>query len=179
MVYVINKRNKQRSKAMERHIAKYFSGFDADGNVLKGSRVPMSGSGSLKGDCIVPYDEFRNIYVECKLTEKRLLRIQQAWLAKILKEQQEMRCFMAMLVIHFMHTSPYYCLIPEKSIQRLEYDKRKSLARGSTVREVFTAKTIPISYPLFSEWQLPVWIQTLHGKWFVMKHDDCKTMLEN
>lgn len=178
-----NKLNKQRSKSMERYIANYFSQniVDMEGiqKQLKGSRVPMSGSGSLKGDCIVPYDEFRSILIECKLTSKPILRIQQAWLEKLLKEQEDMRCFMSMLVVHFMNTSLYYCLIPKKSISRFEYDKRKSVTVNRTYSDTFEGKSIPFEHKWVKKEKPPFWIQTQHGKWYILDHEDCKTLLEN
>lgn len=57
----IAKDNKARSQRMEREVAQ----------LTKGKRVPMSGGGQIKGDVITPLDEFRTIFIECKLSAKQ------------------------------------------------------------------------------------------------------------
>jgi hypothetical protein len=91
------KKNKDRSRRQEQRVAKLFGG----------NRVPMSGAGSIKGDVMIPYDEYRNIYVECKLTEKDTMRIPVSWLQKIEEEAKAMRCIFGILVISFLHGKDY------------------------------------------------------------------------
>ena len=70
-----NRLNKQRSKAMERRVAKY----------LNGDRTPLSGAGASKGDVMVPFANRPGRYlIECKLTEQMhggepCIKIRKAW----------------------------------------------------------------------------------------------------
>lgn len=95
--------NKARAKTMEKNVAR----------ILKGNRVPMSGSGAIKGDCIVPLDKYRSIYVECKLTAQEQLSLQTAWLSKAIAEARAMRCVFPILVYKFHRSHFYYVLVPE------------------------------------------------------------------
>lgn len=88
--------NRQRGAAMERRIARE----------LRGNRVPMSGAGAIKGDCTVPLDEHRSIYVECKLTSRKkenqyAFVIPHLWFSKIEFEAKAMRTVFGILVIHW------------------------------------------------------------------------------
>ena len=162
-----NNINRQRSKAMERSVARYFGGV----------RVPMSGSGGLKGDCIVPYDTYRNIYVECKHASSKKIRVQQAWLEKISRETKDMRCFLGMLVVHYLYTRCYLCLVPEECITRMAIDKQKRFV-FSVQDQVHDLKSFVIDYTVLKRQKLPEWIQTQHGNWLMLEHVQMKRFLE-
>lgn len=88
----IARTNKRNSRKQEKRLAEYFGG-----NV-----VPLSGSGNIKGDIIIPFDDMRNIYGECKLTKKDTLSVEHAWLDKIRAEYRLMRCMFGVLLITFI-----------------------------------------------------------------------------
>lgn len=149
--------NKARSKTQERRIAAYF----------KGSRVPMSGSGSIKGDCVIPLDEYRSIYVECKLTEKDKIMLQTEWLEKINKDTKSMRCVYGILVISFMrHKEDYVCL-PMDMAQKLGILTLPT--KDGIIEKSFTVHRI---LPVFS-------IHTNHGIWSFCEKADLKKALES
>lgn len=87
------KKNKQRSRTQEQQIARYFAG----------NRVPMSGAGNIKGDVLIPYDTYRTIYVECKLTEKDAYYIPKSLFNEIETNAQNGRCICGFLVIKYLH----------------------------------------------------------------------------
>jgi hypothetical protein len=155
----INKRNKKRARQMEQRVARF----------LKGNRVPMSGSGTLKGDCFVPFDEYRTIYVECKLTEKDSLKIVQTWLTKILQVSVAMRCLFGILVIHFVGYAGDWVLIHESDTIKFN----NPIADGIDVWEtVYEKKAINMTRTFTSK--TPIWIQTLSGKWLILTLSDFK-----
>ena len=101
-----NKRNKDRSKSMERRIAQF----------LGGNRVPMSGAGSLKGDGLVYFD--RGLYIiECKSSsmitnQKRpKMRINFEWLTKLESDVRAMRARFGILVMHYHRTRHNYVVM--------------------------------------------------------------------
>ena len=149
--------NKARSKTQERRIAAYF----------KGSRVPMSGSGSIKGDCVIPLDEYRSIYVECKLTEKDKIQLQTEWLEKINKDTKSMRCVYGILVISFMrHKEDYVCL-PMDMAQKLGILTLPT--KDGIIEKSFTVHRL---LPAYS-------IHTNHGIWSFCEKADLKKALES
>lgn len=100
----INALNKARSRAMETKIAKYLTV-----DTLDTSRTPMSGAmKQYKGDCIGYYSGGK-FMVECKLTQAQdkdeipILKIEQAWLAKMHEEAKSIRAKFAVLIVHFVH----------------------------------------------------------------------------
>lgn len=117
----IAKTNKQRAKVMERRVA----------NTLNGKRIPMSGAGYLKGDCIVylPYDVGFFI-IECKLREsyrsKIFINIPMHWLEKLDKDTRSMNAKFGILVIHYHGYTGDYAFIKKKDIQYLETLTQKS-----------------------------------------------------
>jgi Holliday junction resolvase len=155
----INARNKTRSRQMEMRVARY----------LKGNRVPMSGSGSLKGDCFVPYDEYRTIYVECKLTEKGAFYIYQKWLEKMLRESNAMRCVFPILVIHFVGDSQNRDLvfIPESAVTWMENQTGHVLA-DQIESDGFSYEKDRIIIWNNRETRSPAYYKTLHGEWLLL-----------
>jgi len=146
------KLNKDRSRRQEQKIAGYF----------KGRRVPMSGSGTMKGDIRIPFDEYRDIYGECKFTVKDLLNIQTKWLAKIQEETRTERCMFGVLVISFYRHSNDYVLISPEGTGIL----RKHLGDGifdaiPTFGTAYTSKTIPVGRTP----DVKRYVQTPHGVW--------------
>ena len=161
----INAKNKARAKAMEQRIAKY----------LNGNRVPMSGSGTLKGDCFVPFDEYRTIYVECKLTEKEKITMYQAWLEKVDVESKAMRCIFGMIVVHFIMQRGDYTFIPVRVIPLLQrYDPY--FAKDVPVHGLVYEK-LGIEFRRTMTANVPVIIQTLHGNWLIIELSALKDVL--
>ena len=83
---------------MELRIAKY----------LKGHRVPMSGAGSIKGDCLVITDKCGQIYIECKYTAathvdtgEPIIRLDFKWLDKMQRDAEIMRSRFPALVFRY------------------------------------------------------------------------------
>jgi len=105
----IAKDNKARSQRMEREVAQ----------LTKGKRVPMSGGGQIKGDVIAPLDEFRTIFIECKLSAKQdkklgaVLQVRYEWLQKMREDARAMHCVFAMLAIKYHGFGEIWCFIPE------------------------------------------------------------------
>jgi hypothetical protein len=106
----IARTNKRKSREQERRLAKYFGG-----NV-----VPLSGSGNIKGDIIIPFDDTRNIYGECKMTIKDTLSVEHAWLAKIRGEYKGMRCMFGVLIVSFEKPIQDFVLISPEGLTILE-----------------------------------------------------------
>ncbi len=94
----INKRNKDRSRAMETRIA----------HLLDGSRVPSSGAGALKGDVVAP-SPLGDFLVECKLSQRedrngiQHFTLELPWLTKIRKEARESKPRRAFGVVVFRY----------------------------------------------------------------------------
>lgn len=153
---------------MESRVAKY----------LNGNRVPMSGSGSLKGDCYVPYDEYRTIYIECKLTQSDVMRVPQTWLEKIEEETLSMRCVCGILVIHFVGSQTDYCFISEGGINKLQKLSGIPVVGDATIHDhVYDRKTIPLSKHFLKE-HIPTWIKTQHGLWLGLHLASIKSFLD-
>jgi hypothetical protein len=91
-----NNTNKSRSKSQERAVAKF----------LGASRVPMSGSGMLKGDGIWNSPKGLIIY-ECKYSSVHhaifghTLRIQYHWIPKLESDAASMKASLYFLIVHF------------------------------------------------------------------------------
>lgn len=131
------KLNKQRATRMEKDIAKY----------LKGNRVPMSGSGSIKGDCIVPFDEYRSIYVECKFTEKDTKKVPITWLEKIRKDTISMRCVFGILVIQWLRNPTRIVLLSEEALKYVpisiaHFESFEYTAKSLAVQSTWYDRTI-------------------------------------
>lgn len=158
----IAKRNKDRSRRQEQRIAKY----------LSGNRVPMSGSGAIKGDCIVPFDEYRSIFVECKFTEKDILKVYVPWLDKIIEDSRSMRAMFGILVISFYrHSNDYVLISPLGMIQLRKYLGDEIFDAIPTFATAYTANTIPIGRTP----DVKRYLQTPHGVWL---HTDLKNLKE-
>lgn len=102
-----NRLNRQRSKAMERRIAKY----------LGGDRTPQSGAGTSKGDVVVPFlNRPGRFLIECKLTElwrygEPCIAISKAWLRKIHEEAKQTRALFGVLIFRYHGRTDDYMLI--------------------------------------------------------------------
>lgn len=141
--------NKSRARSMEKTVAR----------MLSGNRVPMSGSGAIKGDCIVPLDQYRSIYVECKLTAQETLRLETAWLSKAKAESKAMRCVFPILVYHFHRSHDYYVLVPEDAQAFITLHTTHGIGRIDYVN----AKAMPVT----PEWaKRTVEIDTSSGIWY-------------
>ena len=111
----INRLNRQRSKTMERYIAKR----------LGGNRVLMSGAGYIKGDVTIPY-KGSTFLIECKLTESvhkyfgPSMHIPFNWLTKIEYESRAMRSLFGLLIIKYHNVSGHYVFMP---VDKLHYLK--------------------------------------------------------
>lgn len=132
--------NKNRGKAMEHRIAK----------LLKGNRVMMSGAGSIKGDCIIPFDEHRTYYVECKLTARKdgrtLFTIPHEWFYKIDRESYAMRSVFGILVIHWHNLKEDWVFIRQDKIHFIEELKDVSLQHWITpLKETGEMKKVKIT----------------------------------
>lgn len=148
----IAKRNKDRSRRQEQRIAKY----------LSGNRVPMSGSGAIKGDCVVPFDEYRSIFVECKFTEKDTMKIYIPWLDKIIEDGRTMRAMFGILVISFYrHTNDYVLISPQGVVQLRKYLGDETFDAIPTHATAYTGNTIPVNKTP----EVCRYIQTPHGVW--------------
>lgn len=152
---------------MEQRIAK----------LLKGSRVPMSGSGTLKGDCFVPLDEYRTIYVECKLTQNEMMIMPQKWFFKIQQEAKAMRCVFGILVVHFVSESGDWVLIPEHGVRRLEQELEELLPVHSIHETVYSKKGIAMRRNFFIE-NPYTWLQFEEGLWTIMPLLDFSQVLQ-
>ena len=105
------KLNKSRSRTMERNVAKK----------LGGNRVPMSGSGMLKGDGLVYFS--RGLYIiECKFSALRMdevhglkpkMRFDYRWLKKLDEDVAAMKARFGILVIQYHQHSDYYVFLKE------------------------------------------------------------------
>lgn len=104
----VSKQIRQRSSAMERDVARY----------LIGRRVPMSGAGSMKGDCEVETDKIGRIFIECKYSASHhplygpRVRINFRWFDKMHRDAVSMKARFAALVIkyHDQRLSQYVIL---------------------------------------------------------------------
>jgi hypothetical protein len=120
-IRAINAKNKSRSADMERRVMKY----------LKGRRVPMSGSGSIKGDGQL-YCDKGYVYIECKMSaalgnKGPIMRISFTWLFELAKYSKVMCAAINALVYH-CHKSRLekdYVLMPVDIYQKLTGDMDK------------------------------------------------------
>jgi hypothetical protein len=133
-----NRLNKQRSKAMERRVAKY----------LAGDRTPLSGAGASKGDVVVPFTTRPGRYlVECKLTEQfamgqPCIKISKLWLKKIQQEAEQMRALFGVLVIHYHNHTPDFVIIRGIDLAKVcSLDALKTEARFVLNKPI---KTVPL-----------------------------------
>lgn len=101
-----NAENKRRGKEMERRVMKF----------LKGNRVPMSGSGSIKGDGQI-FSKFGYILVECKCSTavnaagEQRLRVDFRWLQKMEIEAKIMNARFPVLIIHHQGAKQDYVIV--------------------------------------------------------------------
>lgn len=161
----IAKRNKERSRRQEQRIAKY----------LSGNRVPMSGSGQIKGDCIVPFDEYRSIYVECKFTEKEQLQVQFAWLTKIQEDAKSMRAMFGILVMSFYrHSNDYVLISPEGMIQLRKYLGAEKFNTILTWETAYKGKAMTVG----KNPEVRRYVNTPHGIWLHTNLQKLKEWLE-
>jgi hypothetical protein len=78
--------------------------------LLGGHRVPMSGAGSIKGDCVVNTDKCGQIYIECKYSAGKdqrgnpRIRLDFRWLDKMAQDARYMRSKFAVLIFRFHDT---------------------------------------------------------------------------
>lgn len=106
-IKAINAQNKQRGRQMEQRVMKF----------LKGNRVPMSGSGSIKGDGQI-FSRFGYILVECKCSAgtnsagEQKLRVLFKWLEKMQLEAKIMGAKFSVLIIHHHDAKQDYVIIP-------------------------------------------------------------------
>lgn len=101
---------------MELRIAKYLSGH----------RVPMSGAGSIKGDCMVITDKCGQVFIECKYSagmssgEPRI-RIDFKWFPKMQRDAESMRSRFAALIFRYHDTRlSDYVIIPISVFERYD-----------------------------------------------------------
>jgi hypothetical protein len=113
-VRAINNKNKARARAMETRVMKR----------LGGTRVPMSGSGQMKGDGIVngPLGMY---LVECKCSAMQdrdgngVLRFDYRWVTKLAAEVKAMRAVFGIFVLHHHQVSGDTVVMTEALYQRL------------------------------------------------------------
>lgn len=92
-----NMQSKRRAAEMERFVAKF----------LGGNRIPMSGAGTMKGDCDVVTDKIGKVFIECKysaqIDAKRgpMVRITYQWLDKMHKDALTMHAKFAALIFRY------------------------------------------------------------------------------
>lgn len=104
-----NNENKRRARQMEQRVAKY----------LKGNRIPMSGAGSIKGDCMVMRDRLGMILIECKTSAavdkygNPQIRIDFRWLEKLAKDVKSTNAKMGVLVFHYKDGRTDYVIVDD------------------------------------------------------------------
>jgi len=109
-----NAKNKQRGRDMELRIMRY----------LKGNRVPMSGSGSIKGDGQL-FCDHGYVLVECKHSALSKahgpeIRIVFNWLTKMQEQGGYMKASLSVLVFHFHYARMKdYAIVTLKDFQRI------------------------------------------------------------
>lgn len=108
----IAKTNKDRSRRMEQRVAK----------AIGGNRVPMSGAGSIKGDCIVS-TPVGLVAVECKYTaavaaNEPTMTVMKTWFPKLESDVQAVGAAFGILVIHYHNISTDFVFIPERVAHR-------------------------------------------------------------
>ena len=131
----------------------------------------MSGSGSIKGDCVIPFDDMRSIYVECKFTEKDRLSVKQEWLVKIQAEAVQMRCMFGILVVSFLRHANDYVLISPLGCGIL--DRYMAIEYPMIRATAYAGK----SFPLIRDDMKPCRINTLHGTWYLTTLDVFRSYL--
>lgn len=164
----INRLNKSRARAMERRVAQY----------LKGNRVPMSGSGTLKGDCFVPFDEYRTIYVECKLTQSYQMAMDQKWFYKVQEETKSMRCVFGIFVIHFFGNGGDTVLLSDDAVEKFHALSGIDISEGAEVWEKeYRAKYVCIPREFF-RLKPKTWIDVNEGLWLGLPLSEFREHLE-
>lgn len=139
-----NRLNRQRSKAMERRIAKY----------LGGDRTPQSGAGNSKGDVTVLFANRPGRYViECKLTELfdkhgPSISISKAWLSKIHLEAQQMSAVFGMLVYRYHGRQDDYVLIKSSDLRKVYKNADASSIESGIVLDFSKSKAKTFAMPI-------------------------------
>lgn len=92
----IMQQSRRRSREMELRVARYLSGH----------RVPMSGAGSMKGDCEVITDKVGKIFIECKYSARmivggKVIRIDYRWFDKMTKDAISMKAKFPALIFRY------------------------------------------------------------------------------
>lgn len=102
-----NNQNKRRARQMELRVAK----------VLRGNRVPMSGAGSIKGDCMIISERLGMILVECKTSASRnaaglsQIRIDFRWLTKLDQDVRATHAKLGVLIFHYHDARSDYVIV--------------------------------------------------------------------
>lgn len=185
----INKTNRERSKRMERAVARY----------LKGRRTAMSGGGYDKSDCYIPLpNEAGHYLVECKYSEAGYSKgcsqiyIPFSWLDKMQREAIAMRARFAVLCVHY-HYAPeveHFIFIREGDIAILEsITGRKYVLSGTEIdARYFVSREIKKGYNAVrshlvesmgkAEGMPHCYIRIHTGRYLVLYLSNFKTMLE-
>lgn len=117
-----NNESKRRSREMELRIAKE----------LRGHRVPMSGAGSIKGDCLVTTDKVGQILIECKYsaaqhhTGSPRVRFDFKWFDKLARDVESMvgTRFGAVIFRYHGKRLSDYAIIPVSVFERYDDPSR-------------------------------------------------------
>lgn len=126
----INAQNKRRGKQMERRVMKE----------LGGTRVPMSGSGSIKGDGMIMHPRIGYIFVECKMSAamdargKQRLNVSYSWFDTMDVQASVMNARFPILVIHHHDATQDYVIV------RSDYFE-KYVTPGVLIEPVFEIDT--------------------------------------
>lgn len=123
-----SKRIRARSGQMERNVATF----------LLGRRVPMSGAGSMKGDCEVETDKIGRIFIECKYSAgtdnmgSPRIRIDFRWFDKMREDAVKMKARFAALVFQY-HDVRFakYVIISTDVLQK--YDSLERLVGAAVI----------------------------------------------
>lgn len=115
----INRKNKSRSKAQERDLAKR----------LSGDRTPMSGAGSSKGDVRVQFKNRPGHYmIEAKLSSRRLnyngvsspaIAISYLWFSKMIQDAKAMRSLFPILAVKYMNFRDQFIFIAVQDLAKI------------------------------------------------------------
>lgn len=115
----INRKNKARSQSMEREVAR----------ILGGRRVPMSGAGSMKGDCEIETEKVGRIYVECKYSAQShkvsgpSIRLDYRWFDKMEKDALSMKAKFPVLIVQYGDIRfAKYVILREEIVHRYATD---------------------------------------------------------
>lgn len=89
--------SRRRSREMELRVAKF----------LLGHRVPMSGAGTIKGDCTVVTDKVGQVFIECKYSAGHtksgipVIALDLRWLVKMHTDSVSMRAKFPALIFRY------------------------------------------------------------------------------